>query len=158
MMLPDWEIELLSTNSTKLIEPFTVRQLQPASYDVRYSSPNTERHVFICSREFRLGHTIEKVNIPDYIAGFIDGKSSWGRRGLGIHITAGYLDPGFSGQITIEMYNFSDHTIEIPYNCLIAQLRFVKLSSHCRKPYGHLDLKSHYQNQRGATPSWMKNQ
>lgn len=103
--------------------------------------------------EFMLASTREKVNVPDDLIGFVHGKSSLGRKGLLIHITAGLLDPGFSGTITLELKNVSDEPVKLEPGMKIGQLTFQQLTSAAWKPYGSPGLGSHYQNQSGTTES-----
>lgn len=107
----------------------------------------------INSGEFVLGTTIESVYVPRDILAKVDGRSSIGRMGLMIHITAGLIDPGFEGQITLEFYNVSPHPIVISAGARICQVSFQFMDQEADMPYGHPDLKSKYQNQRGVTGS-----
>ncbi len=84
---------------------------------------------------FILGVTDDWVGLPDNIVARIEGKSSLGRLGLAVHITAGYIDPGFKGHITLELANFSPHPIRLFAGMRIAQLQFSKMSQPARKPY-----------------------
>jgi dCTP deaminase len=97
--------------------------------------------------------TIEYVDIPYDIQGQVHGKSSLGRLGLLVHITAGFIDPGFKGKITLEMYNLNNRPIILRAGKPICQLSMTKLSSAAEKPYGHPDLRSHYQDQKEVTGS-----
>jgi dCTP deaminase len=103
--------------------------------------------------EFILGHTAECVTLSPEVAAFVHGKSTLGRRGLTVHITAGLIDPGFSGQITLEIYNHSKHSIALIPGMRICQLTFEAVIGKVQRPYGTESLGSHYQNQRGATPA-----
>lgn len=103
--------------------------------------------------EFILGTTAETVHIPTDMAVQVNGKSSLGRQGLLIHATAGFADPGFRGQLTLEMYNLTDDFIFLRVGMVICQLVFFQLTSPAERPYGHPQLGSHYQGQRGPTPS-----
>lgn len=97
--------------------------------------------------KFIIGCTNEKVNIPKDIVCRFEGKSSLGRSGLITHVTAGFIDPGFSGQITLEMKNIGDIPIILRNGMPIGQLSFDLLDRPCRDPYGSNG--SHYQNQKG---------
>lgn len=130
---------------------------QPASVDVRLDSrvilyPPDGQVVTIDDRfeigpgQFILGSTIERVYIPPEYAARVEGKSSWGRRGLTIHVTAGFIDPGFSGHITLEMVNVSPNPIPVPVGCWIAQLSLHRML-YAVKPE-HL-YKGKYQNADG---------
>jgi deoxycytidine triphosphate deaminase len=101
--------------------------------------------------QFILLSTAEKVTIPDWLVGVVDGKSTWARQGLAVHITAGYIDPGFSGQITLELINVGLETIRLTPGMKICQLRLHQLSSPAMRPYGHPELGSKYQGQIGPT-------
>ena len=154
--------------------------LQPASIDVRLSrfflTFESHRHAVIDPAadqpdltqeivaddgapfilhpgEFVLGSTYETVELPDDIAGRIEGKSSLGRLGLLTHATAGFIDPGFSGTITLELASVATLPILLYPGMKIGQLCFFRLSSPARAPYGSAAAGSHYQGQRGPTPS-----
>lgn len=99
--------------------------------------------------QFVLGTTVEKVTLDSGHVGQLNGKSTLGRQGLLIHATAGFVDPGFSGQLTLEMYNLRQNTIRLEAGQKIAQICFIKLSSGAFRPYGHPELGSHYQGQEG---------
>lgn len=101
--------------------------------------------------QFVLGTTYETVEIPDDLLGRLEGKSSLGRIGLLIHITAGYIDPGFKGQITLELLNVTNRPIKLVPGMPIGQLSFETLDQPCEHPYGSEVLGSHYQGQVGAT-------
>jgi dCTP deaminase len=106
--------------------------------------------------EFRLANTRETITIPDYLLVRAEGKSSWARMGLLVHATAGHLDPGFTGQVTLELKNLHhENPITIPYDAWIGQFLVCRLSSPTQRPYGHPDLANHYQGQVGTTSSWM---
>lgn len=102
---------------------------------------------------FLLGSTIEKVTLGNSLAARIEGKSSLGRLGLMIHSTAGFIDPGFTGQITLELSNVSPLPIRLTPGMLIGQLCVFRLTTPVDKPYGHPDLSSRYQGQEGPTES-----
>lgn len=103
--------------------------------------------------EFVLGSTYEKVTLPDDVAARLEGKSSLGRLGLLTHSTAGFIDPGFSGHVTLELSNTATMPILLYPGMKIGQLCFFDLSSPALHPYGSQGLGSHYQGQRGPTPS-----
>lgn len=180
-VLPDWEIEQRSLPGfgwiKPLIDPFDGELLQPSSYDVKLAekilvprpdiidpvdiSLPAEDHYEHCDignqngyllsqGQFVLGSTIEWVNIHDDIVGRIEGKSSRARQGIQIH-SAGYLDPGFCGNVTLEIVNFSPHSVILRPNVLIAQLSFEKLTGRCRKPYSK--ERNHYQYSVGVVGS-----
>jgi dCTP deaminase len=103
--------------------------------------------------EFVLGRTLEYVEIPDDIVARIEGKSSLGRLGLIVHATAGFVDPGFKGTLTLEITNLTRVPIKLYASRAIAQLSFMTLDAPALRPYGHADLGSHYQGQVEATAS-----
>jgi len=103
--------------------------------------------------EFVLGRTEEFVRLPDDVVARIEGKSSLGRLGLIVHATAGFVDPGFAGSLTLEITNFNSVPIVLRPGLPIAQLSFMTLDKAAERPYGHPDLGSHYHGQVDATES-----
>jgi dCTP deaminase len=103
--------------------------------------------------EFVLGSTLEVVTLPDDLAARVEGKSSLGRLGLLTHATAGFVDPGFSGHVTLELANVATLPIKLYPGMKIGQLCFFQLSSPAEHPYGSAKYGSRYQGQRGPTPS-----
>src|SRR4051795_2608967 len=103
--------------------------------------------------EFVLGSTYETVTLPDDVADRLEGKSSLGRLGLLTHSTAGFIDPGFSGHVTLELSNVATLPILLWPGMKIGQLCFFRLSSPAEQPYGSSRYGSRYQNQRGPTAS-----
>ena len=103
--------------------------------------------------EFCLGRTLEWVELPDDIVARIEGKSSLGRLGLIVHATAGFVDPGFKGTLTLEITNLTRVPIVLWPGRPIAQLSFMALDRPAERPYGHPDLGSHYHGQAEATES-----
>jgi dCTP deaminase len=103
--------------------------------------------------EFVLGSTFELITLPDDIAARLEGKSSLGRLGLLTHSTAGFIDPGFSGHVTLELSNVATLPIKLWPGMKIGQLCFFRLSSPAEKPYGSSEYSSRYQGQRGPTAS-----
>jgi dCTP deaminase len=103
--------------------------------------------------EFVLGSTYEGVTLPDDIAARVEGKSSLGRLGLLTHATAGFVDPGFSGHVTLELSNVATLPIKLWPGMKIGQLCFFQLTSPSLHPYGSDATGSHYQGQRGPTAS-----
>ena len=103
--------------------------------------------------EFVLGSTFELVTLPDDVAARLEGKSSLGRLGLLTHSTAGFIDPGFSGHVTLELSNVATLPIKLWPGMKIGQLCFFRLSSPAEHPYGSAKYGSRYQGQRGPTPS-----
>jgi len=103
--------------------------------------------------EFALGSTFEQVTLPDDIAARLEGKSSLGRLGLLTHSTAGFIDPGFSGHVTLELSNVATLPIKLWPGMKIGQLCFFRLSSPTESPYGSGPYGNRYQGQRGPTAS-----
>jgi dCTP deaminase len=103
--------------------------------------------------EFVLGSTLECCTLPDDLAGRLEGKSSLGRLGLLTHSTAGFIDPGFSGHITLELSNVANLPITLWPGMKIGQLCLLRLTSPAEHPYGSASVGSKYQGQRGPTPS-----
>ncbi|MEJ3405750.1 dCTP deaminase [Rathayibacter sp. YIM 133350] len=103
--------------------------------------------------EFALGSTFEAVGLPDDIAARLEGKSSLGRLGLLTHSTAGFIDPGFSGHVTLELSNVATLPIKLWPGMKIGQMCFFRLTSPADKPYGSAEYSSRYQGQRGPTAS-----
>ena len=163
-----------------VIDPWDPSMIQPASVDIRLgnsfrvfhnhriqsidlASPPSDltEHVqieedgqfVIHPNEFVLGRTIETVEIATDIVCRIEGKSSLGRLGLIVHATAGFVDPGFKGSLTLEIANFNSVPIVLRPGLPIAQLSFMTLDQEAQRPYGHPDLGSHYYGQEDATES-----
>lgn len=109
--------------------------------------------IFLRPGEFALATTAETVRIPNDLAARVEGKSSLGRLGLSVHITAGFIDAGFNGQITLELKNETPYTMILEVGMPIAQLCFYELTAPAEHPYGSPGLGSHYQDQVGVTPS-----
>src|SRR5262245_36425801 len=103
--------------------------------------------------EFVLGSTLERVSLPDDVVGRLDGKSSLGRLGLLIHSTAGFIDPGWDGHVTLELSNVANLPITIYPGMKIGQLSFVQMTEPAEAPYGSGAIGSKYQGQKGPTPS-----
>lgn len=163
-----------------IVEPFDERNIQPSSIDVRISglfrvfrnhtarvidvkldmSELTELvevpddGVFILHPgDFVLGSTLERVVVPDDLVSRIEGKSSLGRLGLIIHSTAGFIDPGFDGHITLELTNIATLPITLYPRMKIGQLSFMQMTTAADRPYGKGAYGSKYHGQRGPTPS-----
>ena len=102
---------------------------------------------------FCLGSTVETVTLPDDIVARVDGKSSLGRLGLLVHATAGYVDPGWTGRLTLELSNQSQMPIALYQGMRIAQISFYTMTTPVERPYGSPELGSKYQGQTGPTPS-----
>lgn len=184
MLLSDRDIRAQIQENRVRVEPFDVGMIQPSSVDVRldrffrvfenhkYSviDPSIEqseltREVEVAPTEFFILHpgefvlasTYEVITLPDDIAGRLEGKSSLGRLGLLTHSTAGFIDPGFSGHITLELSNVANLPVKLFPGMKIGQLCLIKLTSPAEHPYGSALYGSRYQGQRGPTPSrsWM---
>jgi dCTP deaminase len=103
--------------------------------------------------EFVLGSTLERIGVPDDLVSRIDGKSSLGRLGLIIHSTAGFIDPGFDGHITLELTNIATLPITLYPLMKVGQVSFMRMTTPADNPYGKGAHGSKYQGQRGPTPS-----
>lgn len=113
-----------------VIDPFDQNTL-----DVITERHEATEHILIHPGQFLLAGTIERIGIPPYLVGRIEGRSSLGRLGLAVHITAGYLDPGFVGNLTLECFNTSPYIIKLTPGMRIAQVGFMKMTKYARKPY-----------------------
>jgi len=180
MVLADRTIRRLLEEGSIEIEPYDESLLQPSSVDVRvdrfFRVFHNARYPYIDVRkpqedltelveieddspfilhpgEFVLGSTLERIRLPDDLVARLEGKSSLGRLGLLIHSTAGFVDPGWNGHVTLELSNVANLPITIYYGMKIGQLSFVQLTERAERPYGTHDLGSKYQGQRGPTPS-----
>ncbi len=180
MLLSDRDIRAEITAGRVAVEPFAESMIQPSSVDVRldrffrvfenhkYSviDPSIEQseltrevvvepneHFILHPGEFVLASTYEIITLPDDIAGRLEGKSSLGRLGLLTHSTAGFIDPGFSGHITLELSNVANLPVKLFPGMKIGQLCLIKLSSPAEHPYGSAVYASRYQGQRGPTAS-----
>jgi dCTP deaminase len=180
MVLSDRTIRRLIEEGRIEIDPYDPTLLQPSSLDVRvdrlFRVFRNSRYPFIDVKqeqdemtelvevagdeafilhpgEFVLGSTLEKVSLPDDLVARLEGKSSLGRLGLLIHSTAGFIDPGFSGHVTLELSNVANLPITIYPEMKIGQLSFVQMDGPAERPYGSAGMGSKYQGQRGPTPS-----
>lgn len=179
MMLADYGIRKQIQNGSLGVEPFVEENLQPASLDVRlddvvlgycssqgvvdpkvdqshklYSVDLTRGPTFILRPgQLVLGATVERFKIPGDLAARVEGKSSLGRLGLQVHSTAGFIDPGFCGQITLELSVCGEEPFVLHAGMNIAQVCFYRLETPVERLYGDPSLGSHYQGQMGATPS-----
>nr|WP_205706784.1 dCTP deaminase [Kineococcus vitellinus] len=179
-MLSDRDIRAQLDRGRVVLDPFEPSMVQPSSVDVRldrmfrlfdnhkYSvidpaqeQPELTRLVEVEGEEpfilhpgeFVLGSTFEVVTLPDDISARLEGKSSLGRLGLLTHSTAGFIDAGFSGHVTLELSNVATLPITLWPGMKIGQLCFFQLSSPAESPYGSDASGSRYQGQRGPTPS-----
>jgi dCTP deaminase len=180
MLLSDRDIAAEIKSGRAKVEPFDAKMIQPSSVDVRLDrffrvfenhkyeviDPSIEQpdltrevavapsdHFILHPGEFVLASTYEVITLPDDIAGRLEGKSSLGRLGLLTHSTAGFIDPGFSGHITLELSNVANLPVKLYPGMKIGQLCLIKLSSSAEHPYGSALYGSRYQGQRGPTPS-----
>lgn len=157
MILSAQSIRKLCDSSTKsLISPYYEEFLQPASYDVslgKIEYSNFPDGYLILPHEFVLASTVEYFKIPDYLVGRVEGKSTRARQGIIIH-AAGFIDPGFKGQITLEITNLSSHPVYLKYEDKIAQVAFHMLDEPSEFVYGSERAQSHYQGQLGPTRAW----
>jgi dCTP deaminase len=144
-----------------IVAPFRDEHVQPASIDLRLGRDflflgariNAAGNMPMEPGDFALGTTMETVTIPAHLVGQINGRSSWARKGLIVHTTAGFIDPGFTGQVTLELKNVGHETLWLPVGERICQLVLTQLTSPAERPYGAEGLGSHYQGQTGVTAS-----
>ncbi|MCW2535994.1 MAG: dcd [Modestobacter sp.] len=180
MLLSDRDIRAALDTGRLGIEPFDADMVQPSSIDVRLDrffrvfnnarythidpalqqddlttlvEPAEDEPFVLHPGEFVLGSTLEVVRVPDDLAARLEGKSSLGRLGLLTHSTAGFVDPGFSGHITLELSNVANLPITLWPGMKIGQLCLFQLSSPAEHSYGSAVYGSRYQDQRGPTPS-----
>ena len=126
------------------IENFVIDVKEPAKNLMNRVEIKKDDYFVLQPKEFALGLVIEETGVSDRIVGRLEGKSSLGRIGLIIHTTAGYLDPGNSLKMTLELFNASPLPIKLYYKMPIAQMAFEYLSSTCEKPYGSKGLNNKY--------------
>jgi dCTP deaminase len=180
MLLSDRDIRAEIESGRVQLDPLDMGMIQPSSIDVRLDKffrlfdnhkypfidpaedqPDLTRLIEVAPDEpfilhpgeFVLGATYEQVTLPDDIAARLEGKSSLGRLGLLTHSTAGFIDPGFTGHVTLELSNMATLPIKLWPGMKIGQLCFFRLSSPAEKPYGSAENKSRYHGQRGPTAS-----
>ncbi len=180
MILSDADIRKEIAAGRIQIDPFDDACVQPSSVDLHVDSQfrvfANSRYPYIDVRmpmpdltelvevsgddpfilhpgEFVLGSTRERVRLPDDLVARLEGKSSLGRLGLLIHSTAGYVDPGWDGYLTLELSNVANLPITIYAGMKIGQISFFRLSSPAERPYGSKETGSKYQGQRGPTAS-----
>jgi len=180
MVLSDRSIREEIAAGRIVIDPFDDAMVQPGSIDVRVGNAfrvfRNSRYAFIDVKEpmedltelvtvegeepfilhpgeFVLGSSYEVVTLPDDLAARLEGKSSLGRLGLVTHSTAGFVDPGFSGHVTLELSNVATLPIKLWPGMKVGQLCFFRLSSPAENPYGSAKYGSRYQGQRGPTAS-----
>lgn len=181
-MLTDRQIMRLQ-DERHVIEPYEPRHVQPCSYDVHLADEfyvtrrcgrgdawidasdgtlhcDVDSYVRRCDDAymlsadgFVLASTIERVRVPDDVCVRLEGKSTLARLAVGIH-DAGLIDPGFEGNITLELRNCAPLPVLLRRGQLIGQLTFHRLEEPVARPYGTND-RNHYQHQSGVTPAWM---
>ena len=180
MLLSDKDIRSEIDDGRVRIEPYEPTMVQPSSVDIRLDryfrvfenhryphidpaveQPDLTRLItseegepfILHPGEFVLASTYEVVTLPDDLASRLEGKSSLGRLGLLTHSTAGFIDPGFSGHVTLELSNVATLPIKLWPGMKIGQLCMFRLTSPAEEPYGSPRYGSRYQGQRGPTPS-----
>lgn len=180
VLLSDRDIRAEIAAGRLALEPYDDSLVQPSSIDVRLDNlfrvfnntrythidpsiqqdeltslvqPRAGEPFVLHPGEFVLGSTLELCTLPDDLAGRLEGKSSLGRLGLLTHSTAGFIDPGFSGHITLELSNVANLPITLWPGMKIGQLCLLRLTSPAQYPYGSSEAGSKYQGQRGPTPS-----
>jgi dCTP deaminase len=181
MVLSDRTIRRLLEEGHIGIDPYDDVLLQPSSVDVRvdrlFRVFRNSRYPYIDVKEpmedltelvevsdedqpfilhpgeFVLGSTLERIRLPDDLVARLEGKSSLGRLGLLIHSTAGFIDPGWDGHVTLELSNVANLPITIYVGMRIGQLSFVQLTEPAENPYGTAGIGSKYQGQAGPTAS-----
>ena len=180
MVLSDRTIKAEIAAGRIVIEPYSEGLIQPSSIDVRVDSKfrvfHNARYPFIDVRqpmedltelveipeaepfilhpgEFVLGQTLESIALPDDLVARLEGKSSLGRLGLLIHSTAGFVDPSFEGNLTLELSNVANLPITIYYGMPIGQISFMRMDGPVETPYGANEAGSKYQGQAEPTPS-----
>jgi dCTP deaminase len=179
-VLSDGTIRRLVGEGRIVVRPWDPALVQPASVDLRLGDSfrvfhnhraaaidlrdpptNLTEEVVVADGEafvihpgeFVLGRTLEYVELPGDVVARIEGRSSLGRLGLIVHATAGFVDPGFKGTLTLEIANLTRIPIKLYAGGPIAQLSFMALDAPAERPYGSEDLGSHYQGQMAATDS-----
>ena len=179
-VLSDRDIRTAIEAGDVRIDPYDPEDLQPSSVDLhldrRFRVFRNNRYPFIDVRalqpdltelltieddepfilhpgEFVLGQTLEWVELPDDLVSRLEGKSSLGRLGLLIHSTAGYVDPGWKGNLTLELSNVANLPIALYFGMSIGQISYFRMTSAVDRPYGSKDLGSKYQGQSEPTAS-----
>jgi len=180
MVLSDSAIRRLVEAGRIGIDPYDPELMQPSSLDVRvdrlFRVFRNSRYPYIDVKaeqegltelvevedtepfilhpgEFVLGSTLERVTLPDDLVARLEGKSSLGRLGLLIHSTAGFIDPGFDGHVTLELSNVANLPITIYHGMPIGQISFMRMDGPVERPYGSGEAGSKYQGQAEPTPS-----
>ena len=179
-VLADRDIRAAIESGEIVIKPYDPKDLQPSSVDLhldrRFRVFRNNRYPYIDVRnpqpdltelltiaddepfilhpgEFVLGQTLEWTELPNDLVARLEGKSSLGRLGLLIHSTAGYVDPGWKGNLTLELSNVANLPIALYYGMKIGQISYFRMSSPVDRPYGSAELGSKYQGQSEPTAS-----
>lgn len=180
MILTDTTIREVLASGRLVVEPYEDSNVQPSSIDLRLASkfrvfanhsaesinlraeqPELTREIDVGDDgefvlhpgEFVLAATIETITLPNDLVGRLEGRSSLGRIGLLVHSTAGFVDPGWHGQLTLELTNVATLPIQLFSSMRIAQLSLLQTTAPATRPYGSDGLQSKYQGQSGPTPS-----
>src|SRR3954451_20802114 len=180
MLLSDRDLKAALADGRLGLTPYDEAMVQPSSIDVRLDryfrvfanhrythidpaveqddltelvEPSGDEPFILHPGEFVLGSTYEVISLSDTLASRLEGKSSLGRLGLVTHSTAGFIDPGFSGHVTLELSNLANLPIKLYPGMKIGQICVFTLSSPSEHPYGSSVYGSRYQDQRGPTPS-----
>jgi len=180
VLLSDRDLKKALADGRLGLDPFDESMVQPSSIDVRLDryfrvfanhrythidpaeqqddltelvEPKGDEPFILHPGEFVLGSTLEVISLGDDLASRLEGKSSLGRLGLLTHSTAGFIDPGFSGHVTLELSNVANLPIKLYPGMKIGQICVIQLSSASEHPYGSTIYGSRYQDQRGPTPS-----
>lgn len=180
MILSDRSIREELDSGRLVVEPFEPANLQPASIDLRLGesflvtathsatvvdltqdqstlhrtvTATRERPFILHPGEFVLGVTLERVSLPPHLVGRLEGRSSVGRAGLLVHSTAGYIDPGWNGNLTLELFNVATLPISLWPGLSVAQLSMLRMTTSADRPYGSPGLRSRYMGQTGPTPT-----
>ena len=163
MILSDRDIRVAVDYKEIEISPIPSDEaFQPSSIDLRLGegflsidgSKLAEKQFTVKPHEFLLASTLENVALSSGIVAKLEGKSSIGRKGIFVHVTAGYVDPGWKGRLTLEIYNASSEPYVLKSGDKICQIRFMRLSSPVERLYGDSELGSHYQNSEGTRASY----
>lgn len=170
MILSDQEISHALYWDEITIDPVNAHHIQPASYDVTlgpwfgverstaiyptqyephwdYTKVDDGTSWLLRPGEFVLGATLERIRLPNNIAARLEGKSSLGRMGLMVHVSAGFIDPGFDGTLTLEIVNVSRNVLLLEPYMRIGQVAFYRTGQPSVHPYGHAANHNHYQSQ-----------
>lgn len=163
MILSDRDIKLaLAYKEIEIVPMPSDDAFQPSSIDLRLGegflsidgTKLSEKAITVQPNDFLLASTLESIELPNGIVAKLEGKSSLGRKGIFVHVTAGYVDPGWKGRLTLEIYNASSEPYILTSGSKICQIRFMRLSSPVDRMYGDPALGNHYQNSEGTRASY----